>query len=147
MQVCHRDIKLENLLLSGDKKLVKIADFGLAKDVSTQSAATIIGTAKYVAPEQLAGAQYDGFKSDIWACGVCLYCMTECRFPFTKAGKDGVGGFGVKKATQKDLALMQDLQAANYPLKPDRTPEYVEFLSRLICPDVNRRYTAAGMPH
>ena len=72
----HRDIKLENLLLTGDKQTVKIADFGLAKDVSEDAARTVIGTAKYVAPEMLAGAEYDGFKSDMWSCGVCLYCMT-----------------------------------------------------------------------
>ena len=73
-RLIHRDIKLENLLLTGDKQTVKIADFGLAKDVSEDAARTVIGTAKYVAPEMLAGAEYDGFKSDMWSCGVCLYC-------------------------------------------------------------------------
>jgi serine/threonine protein kinase len=78
-KLVHRDIKLENLLLTGDKQTLKIADFGLAKDVSEQAARTIIGTEKYIAPEMLAGAEYDGLKSDMWSCGVCLYCMTECR--------------------------------------------------------------------
>ena len=45
--VVHRDIKLENLLLTGDKQTLKIADFGLAKDVSEDAARTIIGTEKY----------------------------------------------------------------------------------------------------
>ena len=142
-KLVHRDIKLENLLLTGDRQTVKIADFGLAKNVSEDAAKTVIGTAKYVAPEMLAGAEYDGFKSDIWSCGVCLYCMTECRFPFTKAGNDGVGGHGVHQTTAGNLRLMKDLQAANYILKPERSPEYVEFLKRLLCPDVASRYTAA----
>jgi len=65
----HRDIKFENLLLTDDKKTLKIADFGLAKDISETSASTVIGTAKYVAPEMLEGKKYDGKKSDIWSCG------------------------------------------------------------------------------
>ena len=142
-KLVHRDIKLENLLLTADKQTVKIADFGLAKNVSEDAAKTVIGTAKYVAPEMLAGAEYDGFKSDMWSCGVCLYCMTECRFPFTKAGNDGVGGHGVHQTTAGNLRLMQDLQKANYTLKDGRSPEYVEFLSRLLCPNVAERYTAA----
>ena len=141
-KLVHRDIKLENLLLTGDKMTVKIADFGLAKNVSEDAAKTVIGTAKYVAPEMLAGSEYDGFKSDMWSCGVCLYCMTECRFPFTKAGNDGVGGHGVHQTTEGNLRLMQDLQKANYTLKDARSPEYRAFLARLLCPNVAHRYTA-----
>ena len=141
-KLVHRDIKLENLLLTSDKMTVKIADFGLAKNVSEDAAKTVIGTAKYVAPEMLAGAEYDGFKSDMWSCGVCLYCMTECRFPFTRAGNDGVGGHGVHQTTAGNLRLMQDLQNAEYKLKEGRSPEYVAFLARLLCPNVSERYTA-----
>ena len=141
-KLVHRDIKLENLLLTQDKMTVKIADFGLAKNVSEDAAKTVIGTAKYVAPEMLAGSEYDGFKSDMWSCGVCLYCMTECRFPFTKAGNDGVGGHGVHQTTAGNLRLMQDLQKANYTLKDARSPEYRAFLARLLCPNVADRYTA-----
>ena len=56
-RLIHRDIKLENLLLTRDRQTVKIADFGLAKDVSEDAARTVIGTAKYVAPEMLAVSQ------------------------------------------------------------------------------------------
>ena len=139
-KLAHRDIKLENLLLTGDRQFVKIADFGLAKNVSEDSAKTVIGTAKYVAPEMLAGGEYDGFKTDIWSCGVCLYCMTECCFPFTKVGNDGVGGH--HQTTAGNLRLMRDLQDAKYVLKPERSPEYVAFLKRLLCPDAATRCIA-----
>lgn len=69
-----------------------------------------------------------------------IHCI---GFPFTKAGTDGVGGHGVHQATSGNLRLMEDLQNAKYVLKDERTPEYREFLKRLLCPDVSARYTAA----
>eukprot|EP01043_Picozoa_sp_COSAG02_P006585 COSAG02_NODE_188_length_30307_cov_341.858746_24_plen_385_part_00 len=141
--VCHRDLKLENLLLTEDKGSCKVADFGLAKNVTAESARTVIGTAMYVSPEVLGGAKYDGFKADIWSCGVCLYCMVECKFPFSFAGKDGVGEHGQHRATRQNLHLMQQLKRAQYQLKGDYSPEFIEFLSRLLIVDVNARYTAA----
>ena len=141
--IAHRDMKLENLLLTGDKSQCKVCDFGLAKNLSESAFSTIIGTAKYVAPEVLGGAEYDGFKADIWSCGVCLYCMIECRFPFTEAGNDGVGGHGVKAATPENLRMMKRLKDAEYTLKPGRSPEFVAFLARLLHPDPTTRYSAA----
>jgi serine/threonine protein kinase len=43
-QVAHRDMKLENLLLTADKRTVKVCDFGLAKNVTESATSTIIGT-------------------------------------------------------------------------------------------------------
>lgn len=140
--VAHRDMKLENLLLTADMTACKVADFGLAKNLTEEAASTILGTAKYVAPQMLSGSEYDAFKSDMWSCGVCLYCMTECRFPFACAGNDGVGGHGVYRPSRGNLQLMRDLLAARYTLKPERSPEYVAFMERLLCVDVGRRYTA-----
>jgi serine/threonine protein kinase len=142
-EVCHRDLKLENLLLTDDKRSCKVADFGLAKNVTAESARTVIGTAKYVSPEVLSGAEYDGFKADIWSCGVCLYCMVECRFPFDEPGNGGVGEHGQHRATRQNLRLMKQLMHAQYDLKRDYSPEFVDFLSRLLTTDVNARYTAA----
>jgi hypothetical protein len=75
-QLCHRDMKLENLLLDKTGKNVKITDFGFAKNLAEDgSASTVLGTAVYVAPEVLDGLKYDGYKVDMWACGVVLYAM------------------------------------------------------------------------
>ena len=71
-QLAHRDLKLENLLLSHDKRELKIADFGLAK-AQNATTKTIIGTVKFMAPEQFAGTAYDAYKSDIWAAGAFAY--------------------------------------------------------------------------
>jgi serine/threonine protein kinase len=54
-KICHRDMKLENLLLDGSGKRVKITDFGFAKNLADDNASTVLGTAVYVAPEVLKG--------------------------------------------------------------------------------------------
>ena len=63
-------------------KTVKITDFGFAKNLADGNASTVLGTAVYVAPEVLAGEQYDGFKVDMWACGVVLFAMVAGSYPF-----------------------------------------------------------------
>ncbi|KAJ1826988.1 serine/threonine protein kinase, partial [Coemansia sp. RSA 2708] len=84
MGIVHRDIKLENILLSDRKTLrLKLADFGLAKIVGEQMfMKTVCGTPMYVAPEVLTVRQvgmYDNLV-DMWSLGVVLYiCL--CGFP------------------------------------------------------------------
>jgi serine/threonine-protein kinase SRK2 len=56
-KLCHRDMKLENLLLDSSAKSVKITDFGFAKNLADENASTVLGTAVYVAPEVLSGKE------------------------------------------------------------------------------------------
>ena len=91
--VVHRDIKPANILICPDGR-VKVADFGIAKAVeesepdrpSPSEALTgtgsIIGTAQYLAPEQVDGRAVDG-RTDVYALGVVLYEMVCGRPPFT----------------------------------------------------------------
>ena len=109
-QLVHRDLKLENLLLTADKNTCKVADFGFAKDTSLGAPTTILGTYKYVAPEMLSGEAYDA-KSDMWQVGVCLFCTVECRFPFDNPGR-GAGGHGKHKPTPLDKQTMDRLMTA-----------------------------------
>jgi len=78
--VVHRDLKPENLLCQS-ANFIKIADFGLSKDVETGNLQTSCGTPSYVAPEVLLGGQYDN-EVDIWSTGVIAYVLL-CGFtPF-----------------------------------------------------------------
>ncbi len=64
--ICHRDLKLENLLLDDDGN-VKIADFGLAtKFRPGECLSRRCGSEEYTAPELILGHDYDGRAVDIW---------------------------------------------------------------------------------
>ena len=78
----HRDLKPENLLLTKEK-ILKIIDFGLCHDFDGENYLTTkCGSPSYAAPEILKGYPYDGFKTDIWCCGIILYAMLCGYLPF-----------------------------------------------------------------
>lgn len=74
--IIHGDIKLENILYSRKKKIVKLADFGLALDFEKLpfSSSSSLGTPEYMSPEQILHGRR-GFESDLWAVGICTYEM------------------------------------------------------------------------
>ena len=95
--VCHRDLKLENVLLhpqAGTHGLVKLADFGMSKDFSQSmvETRTRIGTLAYLSPELFdeqslpegggASGSYQPQPVDTWAMGVMLYVMSCGDYPF-----------------------------------------------------------------
>uniref|UniRef100_A0A1J3G3C9 non-specific serine/threonine protein kinase n=2 Tax=Noccaea caerulescens TaxID=107243 RepID=A0A1J3G3C9_NOCCA len=84
LQICHRDLKLENTLLDGSAApRVKICDFGYSKSgVLHSQPKTTVGTPAYIAPEVLSKKEYDGKIADVWSCGVTLYVMLVGAYPF-----------------------------------------------------------------
>src|SRR6266705_1271362 len=95
--IVHRDIKPENIMLRPDG-YVKVLDFGIAKlaeqevpvTIPTDEAlllvetnlGSILGTVRYMSPEQACGAQVDK-RTDIWSLGVVVYEMITGHEPFT----------------------------------------------------------------
>ncbi|ETV98388.1 serine/threonine protein kinase [Aphanomyces invadans] len=69
----HRDLSLENVLLGGDNDC-QLCDFGLACDAATIQTA-VVGKKYYMAPEVVAGSNYDATKADVWSLGVLLFEM------------------------------------------------------------------------
>src|SRR5512143_1173216 len=80
--VVHRDIKPANIMITSNRD-VKIMDFGIAQipTGSRTQLGTVLGSPKYMAPEQVAGKPADG-RADIFALGVVLYEMLTGTTPF-----------------------------------------------------------------
>nr|MDQ6928836.1 protein kinase [Actinomycetota bacterium] len=145
--VIHRDVKPANILLCDDGR-AKVADFGIAKaaieaieDATgaganshtdlTQSGA-IVGTAKYLSPEQVNGQAVDG-RSDVYALGVVLYEMVCGRAPYSG---------------DTDVAVaMQHLSASPLPPRQVRAgiPRSLEaVVLRAMAKRPDDRYATAG---
>ena len=88
--IAHRDLKPENLLLA-ENNILKIIDFGLSHEYwgeEDELLKTKCGSPSYAAPEIICCPFYDGFKVDIWCCGIILYAMICGYLPFEGDSND-----------------------------------------------------------
>ncbi|XP_074589840.1 serine/threonine-protein kinase SAPK7-like [Curcuma longa] len=134
MQICHRDLKLENTLLDGSPApRLKICDFGYSKSSVLHSRPkSTVGTPAYIAPEVLSRHEYDGKMADVWSCGVTLYVMLVGAYPFEDLEDP--------KNFKKTMARIVSVQY--------KIPEYVhiskdcrQLLSRILVADPSKRIT------
>ena len=122
----HRDLKPENLLLTKDK-ILKIIDFGLCHDFNgTNLLKSKCGSPSYAAPEILKGFPYDGFKTDIWCCGITLYAMLCGYLPF-----DG----------DDNQEIFRQIIECNPDFPPFLGDDSINLLIGLLNPDPKRRLT------
>ncbi|WKA05689.1 hypothetical protein VitviT2T_023638 [Vitis vinifera] len=84
-RLIHRDLKPQNLLLSTNEAttapLLKIGDFGFARDLTQGLADTQCGSPLYMAPEIIQNQKYDA-KADLWSVGAILFQLVTGRPPF-----------------------------------------------------------------
>lgn len=129
--VVHRDLKPENLLYYSpdDDSKIMISDFGLSKMEESGIMATACGTPGYVAPEVLAQKPY-GKAVDVWSIGVISYILL-CGYP--------------PFYDENDANLFAQILKGDFefdsPYWDDISDSAKEFISRLMCVDVEKRYT------
>ena len=120
----HRDLKPQNLLLSGAPGaggVLKIADFGFARDVQEAGLAeTLCGSPLYMAPEILQNRRY-GVKADLWSVGAVLFELVS--------GKPPYGGMN-------HLQLLRNIETKEARLPPavaaELSPECRDLIARLL---------------
>ena len=130
----HRDVKPSNILLCADGR-VKVADFGIAKaedQTELTREGTLIGTATYLAPEQLTGGEVDG-RADLYALSLVLYeCLTG-RVPF-----DGDSGAAVA------LARLHTTPIDPRRLRADIPPRLADAIMKALAREPADRFSSAA---
>jgi eukaryotic-like serine/threonine-protein kinase len=134
--VVHRDVKPSNVLLPSDGGL-KLADFGIAKAVGSQTssltvAGQVLGTPTYLSPEQVSG-HTAGPPADVYATGVILYQMLAGRPPFT-----GEEPLSVALAHQRETPQPIEEAAPGVP------PDLAAVVTRALEKDPAHRFADAG---
>jgi len=130
----HRDVKPPNVLVPPSGP-VKVTDFGIAKatgDDDLTRTGAVMGTARYLAPEQVSGEPADA-RTDVYALGLLLYEMLCGAPPF--GGETGVATAMARLTT---TAPPIRLQRADVPHALD------DIVHRCLARDRARRYPSAG---
>jgi len=134
----HRDIKPSNLMLSrqGDRALIKVLDFGLAK-VRSEGAVNgglthegqMLGTPDYVAPEQISDARRADIRADIYSLGCTLYYLLTGGPPF-----QGTSLYDVLQAHHSMHAKLLSLARPEVPV------ELAALVAKMMAKEPERRF-------
>ena len=132
MEICHRDLKLENFIFTnkGSNKEIKMIDFGFSKNyLSKGHMHEVVGTSYYIAPEVLAKDYTQ--KSDLWSLGVIFFMMLSGRTPF-----GGDDDYEIQEAVKTGQFEMRGLHWRHV------STEARHFIKCLLEMDVEVRYSA-----
>lgn len=139
MDVVNRDIKLENVLVTGENDewpMLKICDFGFSKNRMLDSVETsVVGTIELLPPEVISleqGETYDGRKADVWCTGLCLYKMVASRYPFTRPNE-------VLALHQTFPVIMQRIRNLDFVIPEGTPPDCADLIRRILVRDPAQR--------
>jgi serine/threonine protein kinase len=147
-RIVHRDIKPENIMIRADG-YVKVLDFGLAKLIERQmqtnesetaltplidtEVGVVMGTPKYMSPEQVRGLELDG-RSDIFSLGTVIYEMVTDESPFAAA------------TTGDIIAAILEKEPPNLALYSPEAPEQLQWIvTQALKKDREERYSATDL--
>lgn len=130
-QISHRDLKLENVLLTTEGRVV-LGDFGLSKAYKSVLL-TRCGSEEYAAPEIILGKAYEAEKTDVWSFGIILFACLKGRLPFLRRS-------GIRVNSKNPLSLYA--QILNKNLVIEGVPkECKQILERTLAKNPGDRVT------
>lgn len=142
-QVVHRDLKPTNILL-GDGRRVVVLDFGSSKEMAAIGdhtvSGTVIGSPRYMSPEQIGGMRVDP-RTDVWSAGVVLYECLVGALPFRGATfldiKTEIMRGELRRPSRANRAIPRALdRVIEQALSVDRERRYARM--RDFCEDLQR---------
>lgn len=152
--LCHRDLKLENICIDNEGS-VRLVDFGMCCD-ATYSIKRMCGSENYVAPEVYMGVYYDGKKADSWSVGVCFFAIYFVALPYHHPCPEKCKRFKLLKGAQSSANTSRGTVSfilSTYNVKMERAPpEMEEVMDALLCIDTEKRLyvsdiDASSYPH
>lgn len=131
--VIHRDVKPGNIIVLGQNS-VKITDFGIARLPSGAStlAGTLLGSPRYMSPEQVAAQEVDG-RSDVFSLGAVLYEMLTGQAPFSGENLNAI----MYQVLHREPALPSTLN-------PEVTPALDAIVVKALAKWREHRYASAA---
>lgn len=139
--ICHRDLKLENILLKGeDLAHVKIADFGLSDFYRPGIAMkSNCGTLSFLAPEVFKGTSNAGPPLDVWSLGVILFAVLCGRLPF-----DGPDMKPTNRSSRPRESLIRSrIMNCQYKIDESIGPEVKDLIRRMLKVDPGERMSVS----
>ena len=131
--IVHRDVKPANIWVMDDGT-IKLLDFGIAKIAASTmtSSGNVLGSAAYMAPEQVSGREIDG-RADVFAAGVVLYELLARRKPFEGDAPTAV----MMKIIKDDPPPIRNFA-------PDIPVSLVNAVNKALQKDPDKRFMHAG---
>lgn len=142
--IIHRDVKLENFMISGTEMVVKMIDLGLAATPEhplTATSDTVIGTYRYMAPEIFNSTNKCDTAVDMWALGVSFYTLLTLE-PLLPDEKEDV-----MKLLAKPKYVADKIKACKVLKQRQLSKDARDFLNRLLTYDPKKRISADEALH